>query len=312
MQQTAIIIGAGPAGLTAAFELLQRTGIVPIVLEAEDYVGGISRTANYKGNRIDIGGHRFFSKSDRVMEWWLDRMPIEQLRPGQATISYQRKSRDVANGRRGARPGEVRPCHALAAAKEPHLFPPQVFRLSDHAEPRHDQEARPAADHEDRFQLRPRGPLSFPAGEEPGRVLHQPLRPRIVSHVLQVVHGEGLGRALLGDQRRMGAQRVKGLSILGTLKHIFGKLFRRRGDIAQKGTETSLIEQFLYPKHGPGQMWETVSREIVERGGQIVHHQRVRKIHLDGERDRGRRSRRSPQRPGHRLSRRLVLLDHAR
>ena len=72
MQQTAIIIGAGPAGLTAAFELLERTGIVPIVLEAEDYVGGISRTANYKGNRIDIGGHRFFSKSDRVMEWWLD------------------------------------------------------------------------------------------------------------------------------------------------------------------------------------------------------------------------------------------------
>ncbi len=57
-----------------------------------------------------------------------------------------------------------------------------------------------------------------------------------------------------------GAQRVKGLSILGTLKHIFGKLFRRRGDIAQKGTETSLIEQFLYPKHGPGQMWETVAR----------------------------------------------------
>ena len=68
------------------------------------------------------------------------------------------------------------------------------------------------------------------------------------------------------------------------MKHIFGKLFRRRGDIAQKGTETSLIEQFLYPKYGPGQMWETVSREIVERGGQIVHHQRVSKIHLDGER----------------------------
>ena len=81
-----------------------------------------------------------------------------------------------------------------------------------------------------------------------------------------------------------GAQRVKGLSILGTLKHIVGKLFRRRGDIAQKGTETSLIEQFLYPKHGPGQMWETVSQEIVRRGGQIVHHQRVSKIHLDGER----------------------------
>src|SRR5208283_6088063 len=104
MQQTAIIIGAGPAGLTTAFELLERTGIVPIVLEAEDYVGGISRTANYKGNRIDIGGHRFFSKSDRVMEWWLDRMPIEQLSAGQATISYRRKTRDVATDAAGPDP----------------------------------------------------------------------------------------------------------------------------------------------------------------------------------------------------------------
>ena len=104
MQQTAIIIGAGPAGLTTAFELLERTGIVPIVLEAEDYVGGISRTANYKGNRIDIGGHRFFSKSDRVMEWWLARMPMQKVQPGQATISYQGKQRDVAATGQGPDP----------------------------------------------------------------------------------------------------------------------------------------------------------------------------------------------------------------
>ncbi|HUN89857.1 MAG TPA: NAD(P)-binding protein, partial [Terriglobales bacterium] len=66
----AIIIGAGPAGLTAAYELLTRTSIKPVVLESSTYMGGISRTVNYKGNRIDIGGHRFFSKSDRVMNWW--------------------------------------------------------------------------------------------------------------------------------------------------------------------------------------------------------------------------------------------------
>src|SRR5271169_3248164 len=92
----AIIIGAGPAGLTAAYELLTRAGIQPVVLEKSEYMGGISRTVNYKGNRIDIGGHRFFSKSDRVMQWWLQRMPMQQVPPGQATISYQRKSRDVA------------------------------------------------------------------------------------------------------------------------------------------------------------------------------------------------------------------------
>ncbi|HWW61947.1 MAG TPA: NAD(P)-binding protein, partial [Thermoanaerobaculia bacterium] len=69
---TAVIIGAGPAGLTAAYELLARTDIKPIVLEATEMLGGIARTVNYKGNRIDIGGHRFFSKSDRVMSWWLN------------------------------------------------------------------------------------------------------------------------------------------------------------------------------------------------------------------------------------------------
>ncbi len=68
-RKKAIIIGAGPAGLTAAYELLTRSDVQPIVLEKSSYMGGISRTVNYKGNRIDIGGHRFFSTSDRVMQW---------------------------------------------------------------------------------------------------------------------------------------------------------------------------------------------------------------------------------------------------
>src|SRR5947209_8211259 len=89
----AIIIGAGPAGLTAALELLRRTDIVPVVLEASEEIGGISRTIRYKGNRMDIGGHRFFSKSDRVMQWWLDLMPPEA--EGETTIRYQGKERVV-------------------------------------------------------------------------------------------------------------------------------------------------------------------------------------------------------------------------
>ena len=75
--KTAVIIGAGPAGLTAAFELLRNSDIKPIVLEKSEHMGGLSRTVNYKGNRIDIGGHRFFSKSDRVMNWWFEHMPLE-------------------------------------------------------------------------------------------------------------------------------------------------------------------------------------------------------------------------------------------
>src|SRR3954452_15712758 len=76
--KTAIIIGAGPAGLTAAYELLTRARIQPIVLEKSDALGGLSRTVVYKGNRIDIGGHRFFSKSDRVMKWWTSMMPVQK------------------------------------------------------------------------------------------------------------------------------------------------------------------------------------------------------------------------------------------
>jgi len=77
MQKTAVIIGAGPAGLTVAFELLTMSDIKPVIYEMDDCVGGISRTIRYKGNRIDIGPHRFFSKSDRVMKFWLNVLPLQ-------------------------------------------------------------------------------------------------------------------------------------------------------------------------------------------------------------------------------------------
>src|ERR1700691_6125326 len=86
---TAVIIGAGPAGLPAALELLRRTGIHPIVLEKSAYMGGISRTVAYKGNRIDIGGHRFFSKSDRVVDWWTSLLPIEHTDESSHRLVYQ-------------------------------------------------------------------------------------------------------------------------------------------------------------------------------------------------------------------------------
>src|SRR5579863_7634248 len=106
--KTALIIGAGPAGLTAAYELLLRTDVQPIVLEKSEYMGGISRTVNYKGNRIDIGGHRFFSKSDRVMNWWMDVMPLQAqngaVNGTSTVISYQNKTREVAASSAGPSP----------------------------------------------------------------------------------------------------------------------------------------------------------------------------------------------------------------
>src|SRR5882762_11886199 len=77
-QKIAVIAGAGPAGLTAALELLRRTDVVPIVIEADAQVGGISKTVTYRGNRMDLGGHRFFSKSDWVMRWWQEILPVAQ------------------------------------------------------------------------------------------------------------------------------------------------------------------------------------------------------------------------------------------
>lgn len=77
IKKRAIIVGAGPAGLTAALELLDRSGIEPVVIEREHTVGGISRTVRYKGNRIDLGGHRYFSKSDAITERWLDLLPTD-------------------------------------------------------------------------------------------------------------------------------------------------------------------------------------------------------------------------------------------
>ena len=98
-KRTAVIIGAGPAGLTAAYEFMTRTDIEPMVLEMSDVVGGIARTIDYKGNLIDIGGHRFYSKDDSVMAWWQRLLPVQSAdtvrdsRGGSVKITYQNKTR---------------------------------------------------------------------------------------------------------------------------------------------------------------------------------------------------------------------------
>src|SRR3984885_15017859 len=94
----AVIAGAGPAGLTAALELLRRSDITPLIFEADSQVGGISKTVNYRGNRMDLGGHRFFSKSDWVMRWWQEILPVaegQEQRSRALRIHYHGQARDL-------------------------------------------------------------------------------------------------------------------------------------------------------------------------------------------------------------------------
>ena len=98
----AVIAGAGPAGLTAALELLRQSDVAPVVFEADTQVGGLSKTINYRGNRMDLGGHRFFSKSDWVMRWWQGILPVAQDEMGTSgslRISYQGESRNLTPDR---------------------------------------------------------------------------------------------------------------------------------------------------------------------------------------------------------------------
>ena len=150
----AIIVGAGPAGLTAAIELLRHSGVKPMVIEASHEIGGISRTVRYKGNRMDIGGHRFFSKSDRVMQWWLEMMPVEaRRRRADGHLRYQGKRRDVPEPDAVPRSRTGRPGDAGAPAQEPHLLSAPVFRLPDQHDRGHIQELGPRAHHALRLQL---------------------------------------------------------------------------------------------------------------------------------------------------------------
>ena len=275
----AVIIGAGPAGLTAAYELLTRTDIVPLVLEKTDYVGGISRTVNYKGNRIDIGGHRFFSKSDRVMQWWLKILPMQAIDGEQAQITYQRQTRNVAAHPAPADPDSDDRVMLVRHRKSRIYFMRKFFEypitLSG------DTLSKLGLMKTIRIGLSYLRSLLFPIKNEQN--LEQFFINRF-GRELYLTFFKSYTEKVWGIECKeisaeWGAQRIKGLSILKTITHILKKaLPKKKADISQKDVETSLIERFLYPKYGPGQMWEEVSRIVRERGGEILMHWNVQHI----------------------------------
>jgi protoporphyrinogen oxidase len=282
--RVAIIIGAGPAGLTAAIELQRHTGIKPILIEAGTQVGGLSRTVRYKGNRMDIGGHRFFSKSDRVMQWWLDLMPVEASATRDDELRYQGQRRSVPNGG-SADPSTDELVMLVRQRKSRIYFMRRFF----------DYPIRLTAD-----TLRKMGPMrTVMAGAS---YMRSSLLPRRDERTLEDFLINRFGRELYEtffrsytekvwgvpcDQisAEWGAQRIKGLSLRGVVTHFLTKTFgARRNDIAQKQTQTSLIEKFLYPKLGPGQLWEHAADLVCRDGGEIHYGIQIDRIRADGDR----------------------------
>jgi len=276
----AIIVGAGPAGLTAAYALLVRTDIQPVVIEMSDTLGGISRTVNHKGNRIDIGGHRFFSKSDRVMRWWLDMLPLESRNGRPSTIKYQGKRRELL-------PVETTDAADADSTDEVMLLRSRKSRVSY---------LRKFFDYPISLNQRTIRNLGWARVLRIGlSYLRARLSPFRRERNLEQFLINRFGRELYltffksytekvwgipCDQisAEWGAQRIKGLSITRALMHALKQPFQNRGDFLQKNTETSLIEQFLYPKYGPGQMWSVCGERVRALGGEILLNTRVDRI----------------------------------
>ena len=269
-QARALIVGAGPAGLTAAFELLERTDIEPVILEKTEYIGGISRTVCYKNNRMDIGGHRFFSKSDRVMQWWTRVMPVEAAgNDGIRNLGYHGQSREFAAQGPGPDPARDHRVMLVRNRKSRIYFLRQFFEYPIQFSAKTLRQlgvARTVKVGLSYFKslvhrIAPENTLEQFLINRFGRELYQTFFKSYTEKVW------GVPCAQISAE--WGAQRIKGLSISKAIRHVMKKRFaaKRDGDLAQKQTETSLIEKFLYPKLGPGQLWEYVAEDVQKRGG---------------------------------------------
>lgn len=258
----AIIIGAGPAGLTAGYELLKETDIHPVVFEATDAIGGISKTVEYNGNRMDIGGHRFFSKNQDVMNWWQKLMPIQGER-SKDDILLELNDKELSKD--GPDPEKEDRVILLRHRVSRILFLRRFFdypislsmsTLSNMGLIRtiksglgyigallHQKEEKSLED----FYINRFG---------------KPLYSMFFEDYTEKVWG--IHPSKLGAD--WGSQRVKGLSIIAVLKDMLMKKYGKKDGTK---VETSLIEQFIYPKYGPGQLWELVASEITKMGGDV-------------------------------------------
>jgi len=275
-RKSVVIIGAGPAGLTAAYKLMEENNFNVTIIEKESFAGGIARTVNHNGNRIDIGGHRFFSKSAEAMELWQKLMPIQgkpsaddillgtekPLSPGGpdpekedkvllirsrvSRILYMRKFFDYPISMKAQtflNMGFAKTFVAGFAYIKSQIFKRKEETLEDFMV--------------NRF----------------GTALYRMFFKDYTSKVW--------GRDPSEISADWGAQRIKGLSLTKAVLFMLKKPFIRK-DVNQANVETSLIELFSYPKKGPGQLWETMADEIQKSGGEIIYNTTVAGINVTG------------------------------
>ena len=268
-----IIIGAGPAGLTAGFELLKRSKDYEVViLEESDKFGGISRTVNYKGNRMDMGGHRFFSKDPDVNRWWNEMLPVQgspsmdDIKLGRTPIleeggpDPEKTDRVMLKRNRLSRIFFKQKFFDYPISFKPETFINMGFGTTIVAGFSYLKSmiVKLPEDNLENFYI-----------NRFGRKLYSMFFERYTENLW--------GRHPSEISAEWGAQRVKGLSIMAILKDMFGKVFH----VKNRKVETSLIEVFSYPKLGPGEMWDLTAEEIRQMGGTIIQNARVTRIHKD-------------------------------
>lgn len=293
-KKTVIIIGAGPAGITSAYELLKQSDEYQVIILEESYsIGGISRTVKHNGNRMDIGGHRFFSKNVEVMKWW------ENILPTQGKSSFddlilKRKKKLPYNGPDPEKIDKV----MLKRNRISRIFYKGKF-----------------FDYPISLKWETINNLGFFTTFKAGfsylkttfvKLKEDSLENFYINRFGKVLYSmffEGYTEKLWGRPPKeisadWGAQRVKGLSIKAIIKDIFSKILCKLRDIlsskqnnkqsnkqnnkqSNRKVETSLIEEFYYPKLGPGQLWETAAEEFEKMGGEIKFGCNVTHIHRD-------------------------------
>ena len=272
MKKKVVIIGAGPAGLSTAYELAKSDNFDITVLELEKFVGGISRTAEYKGNRMDIGGHRFFTKVDRVNDLWHEIMPLQGAPSIDDTLlnrkvdlaesgpDPEREDRVMLKRNRISRIYFIKKFFDYPISMKPKTFMNMGFTRTMKAGFGYLGSC---------FHKRKENSLEDFYINRFGKPLYQ-LFFESYTEKLWGVHPSKLSAD-------WGAQRVKGLSLFKAFVSAITKPFKKKN----KKVDTSLIGQFEYPKLGPGQLYTLLAESLVKKGVKIVYGAEVNRIELD-------------------------------